>query len=307
MNDVSTIVADEDTSFALMKAAFSLEHRVFHAQFRNLFMENENVFCQVQQATPGTDGAPLRLDVHEHMPAETFDAIFIRTDPPFDETYLRATLMLDFVKNTLIINRPQALRDANEKLFTHHFSSFMPNTIVDANSERISNFVKNHGGKAVAKPVDGHGGAQVFLLSNDDSNFNAIVETLTENGRTQTVVQAFVPEVSSTGDKRILLLAGEPLGAIARVPSGNDLRSNIHVGGKAKQATLNADDLAIVDKIRPILLDKGLYFVGIDVIGNRLTEINVTSPTGIQQMSRFDNINYAQRVIEWTERSAEQV
>jgi glutathione synthase len=172
----------------------------------------------------------------------------------------------------------------------------MPRTIVAADAARIRSFVESVGGRAILKPVDGHGGSSVFALASGDGNYNALVETLTAGGTQLAIVQAFVPEVTQ-GDKRILLLEGEPLGAILRVPRPDDVRSNIHVGGRVVSTELTERDLAICARIGPKLREDGLFFVGIDVIGGLLTEVNVTSPTGIQQMSRLCDENFPARVI----------
>jgi glutathione synthase len=209
--------------------------------------------------------------------------------------------MLDLSsEDTLIINEPSGLRAANEKLYALHFPEVIPETLVSSSGQDIRSFVTEVGGKGVIKPVDGHGGEGIFVLTEGDLNFNAHVETVTRNGTRVAMVQRYLPEVRQ-GDKRILLIDGEPLGAINRVPAPDDARSNIHVGGSVQPAALDAADQEIIRRLAPRLVADGLHFVGLDVIGGKLTEVNVTSPTGIRQMARFDGKDPAARVIEWAE------
>jgi glutathione synthase len=228
--------------------------------------------------------------------------VLVRKDPPFGSEYLWLTLILEHLRGeTLALNDPLGLRNANEKLYACHFPELMPPTIVDSDKRRIRAFVEEVGGLAVIKPVDGHGGEGVFRLSNADKNANALIETVTRHGRRIAMVQAFLPAVER-GDKRILLVDGDPIGAILRVPRADDVRSNIHVGGTVTAAEIDADDRRIIETIGPRLVRDGLWFVGLDVIGGKLTEVNVTSPTGIQQMSRLSGTNVEARVIDSLER-----
>jgi glutathione synthase len=244
---------------------------------------------------------PITLAGPEDVLLENVDAVLMRKDPPFDSNYLWATQLLELARDrTLLVNDPSALRDANEKLYALHFLSCMPDTLVTSDKDRIKAFTNEVGGRAVLKPLSGAGGEGVFLLKNDDLNVNAIIETVTHAGKRVAMVQRFLPDVVK-GDKRILLLDGEPLGAILRVPQKDDVRSNIHVGGTVVGAQLDDDDRRIVETLAPRLRADGLVFVGLDVIGGRLTEVNVTSPTGIQQMSRLTSTNLSSRVIDWIE------
>lgn len=303
MDPVSTVRVDEDTSFALMLEAEARGHRVDHCLISDLYLENGEACARVRKASMARDPKePIVLGAVEVVALKNVDAVFVRTDPPFNEMYLWATQILEKLRgHTLVINDPRALRDANEKLYACHFPELMPETLVSNQKAQIRAFVDKLGGKAVIKPLSGAGGAGVMALTTGDMNFNAIIEATTENEKRFAMTQKFLPEVK-TGDKRILLLEGEPLGAILRVPRADDVRSNIHVGGTVQKATLNADDLRIVSTVAPRLKQDGLYFVGLDVIGGRLTEVNVTSPTGIQQMSRLDGVNLSARVIEWIEK-----
>jgi glutathione synthase len=198
------------------------------------------------------------------------------------------------------VNDPRGLRDANEKLYALNFKEWMPETIVTSDRDTILSFLDTVGGRAVIKPLDGAGGVGVLTLFKDDKNARAIIDVLTYEGQRLAMVQAFLPSVTE-GDKRILLLEGEPLGAILRVPRADDIRSNIHVGGSVVPTELTARERELVRSIAPRLIKDGLFFVGLDVIGEHLTEVNVTSPTGIQELGRFTNSKPADKVIEWAE------
>jgi glutathione synthase len=307
MDPPSTVQVDADTSFALMEAAERRGHAVFHCLITDLYLRDGAAWARVRPATPrrtaaADGGEPIALGPPRDFDLRQAGAVLVRTDPPFDERYLWGTQILETLRGrTLVVNDPRGLREANEKLYACHFPDVMTDTLVTADKARIKAFVIEVGGRAVVKPLSGAGGAGVMQLLVGDPNFNAIVESATHDGRRVVMVQRYLPEVVR-GDKRILLLDGDPLGAILRIPRADDLRSNIHVGGVVEKATLDEDDRRIVARLRERLRADGLYFVGLDVIGGRLTEVNVTSPTGIQQMSRFDGVDHAARVVEWLER-----
>jgi glutathione synthase len=204
---------------------------------------------------------------------------------------------------TVIINDPKGLREGNEKLYALHFPKWMPRTIVSSDEAQIFDFVKSVGGRGVIKPLDLAGGSGVMLLSPDDKNAKSIVQLVTAEGTRYAMVQEYLPAVVK-GDKRVLLLDGEVLGAINRVPRAEDFRSNIHVGGSVEPCTVTDDERRMVADLAPRLKQDGLVFVGLDVIGGRLTEVNVTSPTGIQQLSQHMNRDVAADVIKWVERKA---
>ncbi len=302
MDPVEKVLVDEDTSFALMLEAQARGHRVDHCLVQDVALRNGRAYATVRPATmQRVREAPILLGEPERIDLEDADAVFVRKDPPFDSEYLWLTLVLESVRGkTLVLNDPQGLRNANEKLYACHFPEVMVPTLVDSDKGRIKAFLSEIGGRAVIKPVDGHGGEGVFALREDDKNLNALVEAVTRHGTRIAMVQAFIPEVAE-GDKRILLIDGEPLGAILRVPRADDVRSNIHVGGAVEATALTAKDRRVVEAVRARLRADGLYFVGLDVIGGYLTEVNVTSPTGIQQMSRLDGKNYCTPVLEWIE------
>ena len=303
MDPPSTVLVNEDTSFALMLEAQQRGHRVDHCLIHDLYVENGVVCAKVRKATCSREAAtPIALGESEDLDlCADADVVLMRKDPPFDDDYLWATLLLEHARGrTLLVNDPRGLRDANEKIYATYFPTLMPETLISNDKARIKGFLDRIGDRGVIKPLSGAGGEGVFAITKDDSNLNAIIETVTRGGRRLAMAQRFLPEVK-TGDKRILLLDGELLGAIMRVPQGGDLRSNIHVGGRVEAAEIDARDRAIIEGVGPRLRADGLFFVGLDVIGGKLTEVNVTSPTGIQQASRLSGQNLEAKVVDWLE------
>lgn len=302
MDPPETVILQADTSYALMAEAQKRGHRIDHCLISDLFLQQTRLGAWVRPATLQHDeNLPMLLGEMRSIWLDEVDVVLVRKDPPFDPHYLWTTLLLEHVRDkTLVLNDPRGLREANEKLFACNFPELMPETIITSHSGSIRDFVRDVGGHAVIKPIDGAGGSGVMALRIGDPNFNAIVETATASGTHLAMVQRYL-EAITQGDKRVLILDGEPLGALLRVPQRGDLRSNLHVGGKAAATQLDDHDYKIVDAIRGALRQNGLYFVGIDIIGGKLTEINVTSPTGIQQMSRLMDKNLSAPVIDWIE------
>ncbi len=312
MDPMTTVATAKDTTFAFMLAAAARGHQCFHALPLDLDVNQGQLEVRTAPVEvwrrPAREGAMddgWKLGEPARARVADFDAVMIRKDPPFDAAYAYMTQLLETVRDeTLIVNDPRGLRDANEKLYALHFTRWMPRTLVTASPRRVREFVEEIGGRAVIKPLDGMAGAGVFLLNADDRNFNAIVETtIGEHGSRFGMVQEFLP-AARVGDKRILLIDGEPLGAILRVPADHEARANLHTGGTAAKVEITADERRMIAELAPRLRADGLWFVGLDVIGGKLTEVNVTSPTGIQQMARFDGVDYAARVMEWVERRA---
>ena len=306
MDPLSRVSPDKDTTFAFIKAAQARGHESLHCLPRDLSISGGAAHAAVSRVVI-LDAPPyIRLergDTAHRQRLDEVDAIFIRKDPPFDRGYLYATLLLERARGgPLIINDPRGLRDANEKLYAMNFPEWTPRTIVTADPEEIHAFARELGG-AVIKPLDGAGGSGVLRLSEGDKNARAIVDMITGEGSRLAMVQEYLPAVTE-GDKRILLLDGEPLGAILRVPRGDDLRSNIHVGGSVVPSELTPREREMVKAIAPRLRADGLVFVGLDVIGERLTEVNVTSPMGIQELGRFTGTDPSDKVIAWTEAHA---
>lgn len=295
---------DKDTSFAFMRAAQNAGHQSLHCLTRDVYCEANEVFAVARPITV-SDTVP-HFDVGEpaSFALSELDAVLVRKDPPFDSGYLFLTHQLDLVKDrTLVVNEPQALRDANEKLFALQFSQFMPKTYVGARTERILEFVKSVGGKAVVKPLDGAGGSGVMGIDVAERTSRGIVDYITQESSRLIMAQEYRPEVVD-GDKRVLLLDGKLLGAIRRVPRADDIRANIHVGGRVEAVDLTPAEQALVDVVGPTLARRGLYFVGLDLIGEKLIEVNVTSPTGIQELGRLTQTCPEARVVEWLEKRA---
>ena len=219
----------------------------------------------------------------------TFDVIWMRKDPPFNMDYIFSTYLLDLVPpSTLVLNDPRAIRNFNEKMYALHFAEYSPQTLVTRELSRAKAWAKDYT-KVVIKPWDGNGGRGVLVTAHDDPNFSSMLEILTENEEQYILVQEYLPEILD-GDKRIILIGGKPVGQMLRIPQKGDHRGNMHVGATVAACELEPRDREICQKIAPTLVDMGLIFVGIDIIGEYLTEINVTSPTGIQEINPMMNI-----------------
>jgi glutathione synthase len=287
MDPIQGINISADSTFALALEAQARNHGLHYYQPRSLALTDGRVTAeawplQVRRAEGDhfTLGKPARIDL------AAFDVILMRQDPPFDMAYITATHLLEHVgPRTLVVNDPAQVRNAPEKLFVTHFADLMPPTLIASDPEMIRAFRATHG-DIILKPLFGNGGAGVFHLRPEDDNLNALLETFTQLYREPIVVQRYLPEVRK-GDKRIILVDGAPVGAVNRVPAAGEARSNLQVGGRAEASSLTERERAICAAIGPSLREHGLIFVGIDVIGGYLTEINVTSPTGIQEIDRF--------------------
>jgi glutathione synthase len=296
-----TVDATTDTSFALIAAAQERGHRVWHCGAGDLSIVRGRVWARATPAvTDETHTPPLLPGPVDDLDLTTVDAVIVRNDPPFGEMYLRLTLMLDPLEHTtLVVNSPRGLRDANEKLYSLRFPDISPETIVTANADRIVTFAARYGG-AVVKPIEGHGGRGVMEVRPGDHNAPSIIDTLTSRGSVPVVVQRFLDRVSQ-GDKRILLLDGKPLGAILRRPTEADFRANICVGGTVDIVELDDADRRIIDAIAPSLRADGLHLVGIDVIDGLLSEVNVTSPTGLRQLTELGGGRPDLDIVRWLE------
>ncbi len=304
MDPVEALSPDKDTTFAFQHAAEARGHVNLHALPRDLFVREGEVFARVRPLTmhrtvgepPCTLGAPLDVCLAE------VDAVLIRKDPPFDAEYLHTTQLLERLRGrTLLVNDPRGLREANEKLYALHFRDLTPRTLVTADRARILAFVEEVGGSAVVKPLDGSADRASCCYQPATGTTAPSSICSTSEGRRFAMVQEYLPAVRE-GDKRVLVLDGHVLGAINRVPRSDDLRANIHVGGRVDPAEVTAPEQAIVAAMAPRLLRDGLVFVGLDLIGGKLTEVNVTSPTGIQELSRHLGRDVAADVIAWIER-----
>jgi glutathione synthase len=296
MDPVEGINIDTDTTFLMMETAQERGHSLWVYRPERLAMEDGMVFARGRPIT-------LRRSLGDHFSAgpmevrdmSGFDVVLMRQDPPFDMAYITATHFLDKIHpRTLVVNNPTEVRNAPEKLFVTDFPGVQPPTLVTSDIEAIYDFRAKHG-DMVLKPLYGGGGSGVARLKADDPNLDALLELHVMIGREPVIAQKFLPAVSK-GDKRILLVDGEPVGAINRVPAAGQVRSNLRVGGTAEAVELTARDKELCAIIGPELKRRGLLFVGIDVIGDYLTEINVTSPTGAQQLKRFTGIDASARL-----------
>jgi glutathione synthase len=305
MDPMDRVLPDKDTTFAFLRAAQGRGHESLHCEMRDLFVRGGDVYARVRNLTVSDSPPHTTFGAVTEVRLADVEAVFIRKDPPFDNAYLMTTLLLERVRGrTVLINDPRGLREANEKLYTLNFARWMPKTIVTSHDEDVFAFVKEIGGTGVIKPLDLAGGSGVMMVRTGDKNARAIVQLLTDEGRRLVMVQEYLPAVEQ-GDKRVLLLGGEVLGAINRVPRSDDLRSNIHVGGSVEPYAITDVEREIAADLAPRLAQDGLVFVGLDVIGGKLTEVNVTSPTGIQQLSQHHGRDVAVDVIQWVERKAE--
>jgi glutathione synthase len=289
MDPIESIHIDADSTFALALEAQRRGHALYHYLPQHLTLRQGRVSAWARPLSVRrrkgdhfTLGEPSQLDL------STVDVVLMRQDPPFDMAYITATHLLEHIHpQTLVVNDPIHVRNAPEKLLVTHFPDLMPPTLISADRRQIVDF-RAEQGDIILKPLFGNGGAGVFHVKPDDENLNALLELFTQLYREPVIVQRYLPDVRQ-GDKRIILIDGEAAGAVNRVPAAGEARSNMHVGGKAVKSQLTARERDICAAIGPTLRERGLIFVGIDVIGDYLTEINVTSPTGIQEIDRFDN------------------
>ncbi len=288
MDPMEGLDIDADSSFALALEARKRGHALYHFQPHDLALEEG----QVKAAAQGMEvrrkkGDHFSLGVRQWIDLADMDVVLMRQDPPFDMSYITATHLLEHIHpGTLVVNDPVHVRNAPEKLFVTHFPDLMPPTLITRERQAIDAFRWTHG-DIIVKPLFGNGGAGVFHIGEGDENLNSLLEMFGGLYREPIIIQRYQPEVRE-GDKRIILIDGEPAGALNRVPATGESRSNLHVGGTAEKAVLTPRDEEICAAIGPALKERGLIFVGIDVIGDYLTEINVTSPTCLQEINAFD-------------------
>ncbi|HUL08096.1 MAG TPA: glutathione synthase [Candidatus Acidoferrum sp.] len=296
MDPIESIDIDADSTFVLALEAQRRGHALFHYLPRHLFFREQRVYATARPLEVRRErGNHFTLGAAQTIDLATLDIVLMRQDPPFDMSYITATHLLEHVHpQTLVVNDPVHVRNAPEKLFVTHFEGVMPPTLISAERAEIVEFRKRHR-DIIVKPLFGNGGAGVFHITDGDENLNALLELFTQLYREPVIVQRYIPEVRQ-GDKRIILIEGQAVGAINRIPAAGESRSNLHVGGTAVKAELSKRDREICEAIGPSLKRRGLVFVGIDVIGDYLTEINVTSPTGLQQINRFDNVRLEERI-----------
>ena len=311
MDPLETINIAGDSTFALMLEAQARGHALWHYEVRHMALREGQMGPHGSRSERLTATARSvqvqRESGHHHVfgPAETLDlatmdVVLMRQDPPFDMAYITATHMLEHIvpqagaHGTLVVNNPASVRNAPEKLLVTHFPDLMPPTLITWDLQAIRDFRAEHC-DIIVKPLFGNGGAGVFRIRQDDENLASLLEMHFARSREPLMIQRYEPAVR-LGDKRIILVDGEAAGAINRVPAQGEARSNMHVGGRAESSALTARDREICARIGPLLRAQGLIFVGIDVIGDWLTEINVTSPTGLQEIARYDGTNLAAQI-----------
>ncbi len=298
MDPIQTVNINADSTFRIAEEAQARGHELFFYTPDHLAFQEGKVTARGQNFTvQRVQGQHADLSEMQEVDLADFDVIWLRQDPPFDMHYITTTHLLDLIHpETLVVNDPFWVRNYPEKLLVLRFPDLTPPTTVARDLETIKAFKKKHG-DVILKPLYGNGGAGVFRLDQNDRNLASLHEVFTGFSREPLIVQKFLPDVSN-GDKRVILVDGEPIGAINRVPAKGETRSNMHVGGRPEKVGLTERDRRICAAIGPLLREKGQIFVGIDVIGDYLTEINVTSPTGIQELERFDGINAAEKIWE---------
>ena len=296
MDPIETVDIEADSSFRIMEEAQMRGHTLFYYTPDKLFFDEGVVKARGWPVTVRRkQGIHFSLGEETVVTLEDFDVVWLRQDPPFDMGYITTTHLLDMIQpQTLVVNNPFWVRNHPEKLLVLSFPDLTPPTMVARDPDTIRAFKARHG-DIILKPLYGNGGAGVFRLGPDDRNLTSLLELFASINNEPLIAQKFLPDVAN-GDKRIILVDGEPVGAINRVPAPGETRSNMHVGGRPEKIGLTARDHEICNRIGPLLREKGHIFVGIDVIGDYLTEINVTSPTGIQELERFDNTNITEKI-----------
>ncbi len=301
MDPLSNVIIEKDTSFIFMIGADRRGHKLWYVPNDGLHLDDLGVSFDATPVVPRMDAAqPFECGDPIRLGQDEIDAVFIRTDPPFDARYLMNTWLLDHLPpSVFVLNSPDGLRTVNEKVWALQFDDLVPESLVTSDISRFKAFLANHD-KVVVKPTDGFGGQGVFIVEKDDTNDGVIFETLSDHGRRAVIVQTYIPQ-SVVGDKRILLLDGEPLGAVLRVHGDADHRNNFFAGGKPVATEITERDREIIRTLKPELRRLGLMFVGIDVIGDYLIEVNVTSPTCLQEMNRLSNQQLEEPVISYVE------
>ncbi|WP_026958260.1 glutathione synthase [Aliagarivorans taiwanensis] len=300
MDPISQINIKKDSSFAMLLKAQERGYELFYMEMQDLYLDQGTAAANMRRLSVQQDADNwYTLEEVEDRPLADLDVILMRKDPPFDTEYIYATYMLERAESegSLIINKPQSLRDANEKLFTAWFAEFTPKTLVSRDQTRLRAFHKQQG-DVIMKPLDGMGGASIFRLKADDPNVGVVMETLTDHGQRYCMAQEFMPEIKA-GDKRILIVDGEPMPyCLARIPAQGETRGNLAAGGRGVAQPLSDSDWEIARAIGPKLKEKGLVFVGLDVIGDKVTEINVTSPTCIREIEAAFDISITDKLMD---------
>ncbi len=303
VDSLPALNVEKDSTIAFMREAARRGHEVWSGQVDTLCVAEGGHAFSTLAPTRLVEGEPwYRLELATPARLRDFDVVWMRKDPPYDLNYFFATHLLDRVEPpTVVVNSPRGLRDVTEKLFTLRFPELCPETLVSRRIDELLAFREKLGGEMIVKPLGGAGGEGVFHLTRDDRNVIALLELATRHGTEFQMAQRYIPEVRQ-GDKRILLVEGEPLGAVLRVPLHWETRANFHVGGSPERASLTRRDREICARIGPALVEHGILFAGIDVIGDWLTEVNVTSPTGVREINALDGTRIEANVLDAVER-----
>lgn len=293
MDPIQAINIKKDTSFAMLLDAQARGYQLFYIEMADLYLDNGKPMCRIQPLSVKRDPTNwYSLGEEQHIELGSLDVVLMRKDPPVDNEFIYATHMFELAEQqgTLIINKAQSLRDFNEKLFTSWFPDLVADTLVTRDAKLIRAFHEKHQ-DIICKPLDGMGGTSIFRVKEDGNNLGVIIETLTENGQRYAMFQRFLPEISE-GDKRILIVDGQVVPyCLARLPTKGENRGNLAAGGTGRPQPISESDLAIAKRIAPFLAERGLIFVGLDVIGDKVTEINVTSPTCVQEIENAYDVN----------------
>ena len=300
MDPIASINIEKDTTLALLLAAQKHGYEIFYMEQADLYLNNSVPYAKMRRLKV-YDHPEKWFDLEESSPQQLsqLDVILMRKDPPFDSEFIYSTYILEAAERlgTLIVNRPQSLRDCNEKVFATHFPQCTPPLLVCRDQALLSAFLEDHE-EVVYKPLDGMGGVSIFRVKRGDQNLNVILETLTDNGKNTIMAQKYLPEITS-GDKRILVVDGVVIPyCLARIPPKGEFRGNLAVGGTGLVKPLSKRDLWIAEQVSPTLKEKGLVFVGLDVIGDYLTEINVTSPTCVREIDKLHNTAIGETLME---------
>jgi len=286
MDPIGSINPKKDSTLAMLLAAQKRDWHLYYMEQADLFLRDGKAQAHVRRVSVKDDVSNWHtLGETEQLALEELDVILMRKDPPFDMQFIHTTYLLELAEaaGTLVVNKPQSLRDANEKLYTAWFPQCCPPTLVSSDMGQLRSFMEEHS-DIIIKPLEGMGGASIFRLKEGDPNISVALETLTNHGQQYIMAQRFIPEITA-GDKRILLVNGKPMPyALARIPAKGETRGNLAAGGRGEGVPLTNRDRWIAEQVGPTLVKKGLIFVGLDVIGDYLTEINVTSPTCIREL-----------------------
>lgn len=299
MDPFEVLNLKEDTTLTIITECLSRNFDVFHFLPKNVsYSDGEvNAFCRKVLEVNETISPSYKFGELEQNNLKKMDLIFVRQDPPFDMSYITSTFLLEYIENDVsIINRPSEIRNSPEKMLLNKWKHLTPKTLISRSVENLLNFREKYK-NIIIKPLYGNGGSGVFYIKKDDKNFNSIIEMFLERSSEHFIIQEYIEDIKK-GDKRIILFNGEPVGAINRIPNDQDIRANLHVGGVAQKTSLTKKEIEICKEIGPSLMEKGLVFAGIDVIGGRLTEINVTSPTGFKEIFQFNGVNLAKKLLD---------